>query len=420
MQRHPVRTVAIVLLGSAVALRAEAAGFALLEQNASLMGNAMAGSAASAQDASTVYFNPAGLTQLKGIQLVAGLHGIHVSAKFSGTGSNSGGFALNGTGGDAGVTALVPNVYFSVPIGERLALGVGVNPPFGLASEYDDNWLGRFQGIKSELKTVNVNPSVAFKVSEVASLGFGLNIQRAQAELTNAVFLGVEGRTKLKADDNGWGWNAGALFQLGSDMRLGVAYRSRIEYKLDGNVATTNLAGTPLAAASFDATAEITFPDTATLSLVQKYGENWELLGDLMWTHWSVVDRVFVIDKSSGATRDTLIFNFNDAWRWALGINYHHNEQWTFKGGFAYDQSPVDDATRSVRLPDTDRYWLSLGAKFRFSKLGAVDIAYSHLFGKSGAINSTRTQAVPSFTSTVTGSYATSVDIISAQVTLSF
>ncbi|MSQ60331.1 MAG: hypothetical protein EXR36_11995 [Betaproteobacteria bacterium] len=177
-----------MLLGCATTVEVQGAGFALLEQSASSVENSFAGTAAAAEDASTVFFNPAGLAQLRGIQGMVAVHGIDVTTKFSGMGASA--LSLGtGTGGDAGGLAVVPNIYFSMPVGEKLAFGLGINAPFGLKTEYESTWLGRFQGIKSDLKTLNVNPSMAFKVSDAVSVGAGINWQRAQAELTNAALL---------------------------------------------------------------------------------------------------------------------------------------------------------------------------------------------------------------------------------------
>lgn len=406
---------------------AGAAGFALLEQNASGLGNAYAGSAAVAEDASTIFFNPAGMTLLPGMQVVVAGDAIGVDTKFSGTGTNNFPIPLGtGEGGNAGGWSVVPSVYFSMPIGERLAAGIGIGAPFGLVTEYDDTWLGRFQGIKSDLTTVNVNPSIAFKLSPTVSIGGGVNWQKADVELTNAVFLGApgEGRTKLEADDDSWGWNIGALFQLGDDMRVGISYRSAIEYDLEGDVSTTTLSGLPVAAASFPAEASVKFPDQAILSVTQMYGDKWQLLGDLHYTHWSTVDTIDVVSQSSGATVDRLAFDFNDSWRVAFGVNYFHSEKWTFKGGLAWDQSPVDDDNRTVRLPDHDRIWLSVGAKYKFGKAAALDFGYTHLFLDEPEIDRTRALSpnppLSAFSTTVTGDYESSVDILGVQFTWTF
>jgi long-chain fatty acid transport protein len=405
------------------AASAYAAGFALLEQNASGVGNAYAGSAAIAEDASTVFFNPAGMTLLPGPQVVVAGHGVNVDTKFSGTASTAPiPFAALGTntGGNAGDLALIPNLYFAMPIGERLALGIGLSAPFGLKTEYDDDWLGRYQGIKSDLKTMNVNPSIAYKVSDTISLGAGLNYQKAEADLTNAVFLGApgEGRARLEADDDGWGWNIGALFQVSPDMRIGAAYRSAIDYTLDGTISATTLTGVTVV--DLPAEADVTFPDSFTLSVVQRFGEQWELLGDLSYTRWSEIDTITVVETTGGTTRDELEFDFRDAWRVALGLNYHRSSNWTFKGGLAWDQAPVTDSNRTVRLPDTDRVWLAIGAKYRFGKSSAIDVGYAHLFVSDADIDRTRTQFGTALSTTVNGSYDTSIDIFSVQLTYTF
>ena len=436
--KHQCNLVALAIastLGGASPL-ASAAGFALIEQSASGMGNAFAGAAATAEDASTVFFNPAGMSRLEGMQITVGAHLIDLSAKFSNSGSSKPAAIvtnpLGGNGGDAGGSAVVPNFYFVMPIGDRVNFGVGVNAPFGLVTEYDDNWAGRFQGIKSDLKTVNVNPAMSFKVNETFSLGVGLNFQRLEAELTNAVVLGAntEGRAKLKADDDTWGWNAGVLFQPSSSTRIGASYRSSLDYQLEGTTTVTTLGGAVVSPASGATNADLTLPGSFSLSLVQGLGDQWEFLADATFTQWSKIDRINIVNSTNGTLRDSLVLDFDDTWRYSIGANYKMNDDWTLKGGLALDQSPVKGASsRSVRLPDNDRTWISIGAAMKVKQSGKLDIGYSHLFIKDADINFTRSQQAPGFTtptpapgtaSTVAGSYTGSVDILSAQYTFSF
>ena len=415
---------------------ASAAGFALIEQSASGMGNAFAGAAATAEDASTVFYNPAGMSRLEGTQITVGGHLIDLSAKFSNSGSSKPAAIvtnpLGGNGGDAGGIAVVPNFYFVMPIGDRLNIGVGVNAPFGLKTEYDDNWAGRFQGIKSELMTINVNPALSFKVNDVFSVGVGANYQRLKAELTNAVVLGAntEGRAKLEADDDAWGWNAGVLFQPTSSTKIGASYRSKLNYKLDGTTTVTTAAGAVVAPASGPTTAAVTLPDSFSLSLAQKLNDQWDFLADATYTKWSEIDRINIVNSTNGTLRDSLVLDFDNTWRYSIGANYKLNDGWTLKGGVAYDQSPVKGATtRSVRLPDNDRIWLSLGASMKIRDSGKLDFGYSHLFIKDADINFTRSQQAPGqmtptpapgTASTVLGTYTGSVDIFSVQYSLSF
>ena len=434
-QRNLIALTVASTLGS-VSTLASAAGFALIEQSASGLGNAFAGAAATAEDASTIFYNPAGMSKLEGMQITVGAHLIDLSAKFSNSGSSKPAAIvtnpLGGNGGDAGGLAVVPNFYFVMPIGDRLNFGVGVNAPFGLKTEYDDAWAGRFQGIKSDLMAINVNPSLSFKVSDALSIGAGVNYQRLDAELTNAVVLApnTEGRAKLKADDDAWGWNVGVLFQPAPSTKVGASYRSKLEYTLDGTTTVTTASGTVVPTASGPTRADVTLPDSFSLSLAQKLNDQWELLADATFTRWSKINRINIVNSTDGTLRDSLVLDFDDTWRYSVGVNYKLNEGWTLKGGVALDQSPVKGASsRSVRLPDNDRTWVSIGAAMKIKQSGKLDFGYSHLFIKDADINFTRSQQAPGFTtptpapgtaSTVAGSYTGSVDIFSVQYSISF
>src|SRR5216117_4510756 len=169
--------------------QAHASAFALIEQSASGLGNSYAGAAAAAEDASTFYYNPAGMSLLPGgMQVSAGLALINLSAKFSDSGSTpgAGGRPLGNDGGNAGDLSAVPNVYFAMDVAPDWKVGVGVSVPFGLKTEYDPAWMGRFQAIKSDISTLNINPSVSYKLDQMVSLGFGVNYQSIDAELTRA------------------------------------------------------------------------------------------------------------------------------------------------------------------------------------------------------------------------------------------
>lgn len=418
---------------------ASAAAFGLIEQNASGMGNAYAGAAAVAEDASIIFFNPAGMSLLQGRQVVVAGHVISVSAKFQDQGSTTPpafGPTTGGNGGEAGDTAVVPNFYFSMPFNDRVSFGVGVNVPFGLATEYDDDWVGRFQGIKSELTTINLNPSVSLKVNEAFSLGAGINYQQIDVELTNAVVLAppvfgglAEGRAKLEADGDAWGWNVGAIWQMTPMTRLGVAYRSELDYELEGQIGVSqasNGAAVPLA--SGPARADVTLPDSLSLSLAHQMNDRLQLLADATLTNWSSIQAIDIRDGNSGAVRDRLTLDFDDSWRYSIGANFKLNEEWILKGGIAYDETPVKGATsRTVRLPDNDRTWVSVGAQMKVKQSGRLDFGYSHLFIKDADIDHTRGQFTPGTTtvnpatvSNVQGTYEGSVDIFSIQYTHSF
>jgi long-chain fatty acid transport protein len=429
-RRSDKRPLGVMALFVALPGAAQAAGFSLLEQTGSGIGYAYAGSAAAADDASVMFFNPAGLSLLDSQrQIAVTIHAINLQTEFRDNGSTLplaglGALPPGSTRDDAGDLIPLPNAYFALPLNERLSFGFAVNTPFGLKTEYEDPWVGRFQGILSELRTVNANPALSWKLSDAVAIGAGVNFQRADAELTNAVMLGpaLEGRASIDVDDTAWGWNVGAIATLPSTTRLGVSYRSRMKFSLEGNTDVTTLAGTPIAAASGPTRVDITFPDSANLSFVQPLNEALEVRADVSWMNWSEVDTVVAVNTEAGTPRDVLQFGFDDTVRIALGAGYKWSDKWTFRAGTAWDESPVSDEVRTVRLPDNDRWWLTAGARWEASENLKVDFAYAHLFVKDTDIAVTRGQtgAPASFSSTVSGSYDNSVDIVSVQMSWAF
>ena len=240
----------------------------------------------------------------------------------------------------------------------------------------------------------------------------------------------TEGRAKLEANDDAWGWNVGVLFQPAPATKIGASYRSKLDYHLDGSTTVTNSAGTIIPQAGGNTNADITLPDTFSLSLAQKLNDQWEFLADAMFTRWSEINRVNIVNSTNGTLRDSLALDFQDTWRYSIGANYKLNDDWTLRTGVALDQSPVKGATtRSVRLPDNDRTWVAVGAQLKVSQSGRLDMGYSHLFIKDADINFTRSQQLagqtvptpqPGTSSTVAGSYTGSVDIFSVQYSISF
>ena len=395
--------------------QAHASAFALIEQSASGLGNSYAGAAAAAEDASTIFYNPAGMSLLPGgMQVSAGLALINLSAKFSDSGSSQNlGRPLGNNGGDAGSLAGVPNVYFAMDVAPNWKAGVGVSVPFGLKTEYDPAWIGRFQAIKSDISTLNINPSASYKLNETVSLGFGLNYQSIDAEFTNAVNLGVaEANADIKAkDSSGWGANLGAMFQLAPDTRLGVSYRSSIKYHLTGT-ATFSSPAVPSGNVSID----IKMPDSASLGLQHRLNPSWTLLADVTRTGWSKIKDLTIV-RDTGATLSSTPENFKNTWRVGVGAVHRYDDAWSIKMGLAYDQTPVNDTDRTARLPDNNRLWVSVGGQYKLSKDGTLDFGYAHLFIKDASINQNATATNGGI---LVGTYKGSVDILGAQFVYRF
>ncbi len=429
---------AIALMASATA---GAAGFQLLEQNGSGVGNAFAGSAAVAENASTIYFNPAGMTRLSGERQVSfGLDIIRLGFEFEDEGSTLPALTGTGTGdgGDAGGLNYLPNAYFAIKLTPQLAFGLGMGAPFGLKTEYDDDFIGRFLAINSDIKTYNINPSVAYQVNEQFSVGFGLNYQKIEAELSNAVnfsgllaqagvgvFPGLEGMGTVSADDFSWGWNVGVMFEPSPTTRVGVSYRSKIKHELTGTVTFERpdsgnaLVNGAMAAGAPNGPvdAEVELPDTFVISAYQQLNDQWAMLGDLSWTGWSSLQSLDIM-RTGGGELSSETLKWRDTWRIALGANYRYSDKVKMKFGVAYDQSPVETEHRLARLPDANRIWLSIGSQYQVSPAMVIDVGYAHLFISDPKIDADGDSAAAN--GNLVGSYNASVDILGVQLTYDF
>jgi long-chain fatty acid transport protein len=355
------------------------------------------------------------MTQLPQYAISGGLTAVYTKFEFSNDGSQVAGFNNSGTGGNAGGWGFVPNGYGTWAVTKDIYLGLGIGAPFGLKTEYSDPWIGSPQANSFEVKTYNINPSIAWRATEWMSLGAGLNWQRVEATykrtasvaasplITNcAAFTPTSPQTvlasagcktpiKMDLDDNSWGWNVGALFTPAPQTRIGLAYRSQVKYKTSGNINAEGPVAAVNAGASSSVSADLDLPDTFVISLSQGIGERWELLGDISWTGWSSIPQVDIIRTSgtqSGRIAQVLETKFDDAWRFAVGANYKLSEAVKLRFGLAYDQTPVPNAeNRLTSLPDNNRTWFSTGVQWKPEKNMAVDFGLAYLYMKDADIN---------------------------------
>jgi long-chain fatty acid transport protein len=468
--RHTRLALALAACALAFAAgQAQGAAFGLAEQSGSGLGNAFAGGAAVAEDASTVWANPAGMSRIPTMQGVAALHLITPSVKFS---TNDGSVAalnqpLGHMGGDAGTNNWVPNMYFTVPINKQLAFGLGVNAPFGLVTSYGDGWLGRYQGMESDLKTLNVNPALSWKINDQWAVGVGVNYQRIDATLNQAVNYsgallltgvqagiplgsptsnaiaaatsGLDGKGEIKGNDSTWGWNIGVLYNLNDTSRIGAHYRSTMKYNVSGNVNYSIPALPPLppalaptvgalanalnAAKLYNSGVglDIELPDKFNLSYFGALNNRWDIMADVQWTGWSSIP-VFKVVRTDGVVLQDQHWNYKDSWRYSVGTNYHYNDQWMARAGLAYDETPTNDTDRSVRLPDSNRVWLSVGGQYKMSKNLTFDAGFTYIIGDGASVNqlTNGTAQDVALYGKVKGTYDASVTIFSGQMTYSF
>ncbi len=465
MPRKKVAQAVAALVLALGAQQAFGSAFALQEQSVSGLGNAYAGGAAAAEDASTIWSNPAGMANFSTIQIVAAVNGIFPSAKFSNSGSIPAlGQPLGNEGGEAGKGAAVPAMYLLVPINKQFAFGLGVGVPFGLETNWDDGWIGRYHALRSKVETLNVNPALSWRINDQFSVGVGVDYQRIKATFTSnanysaalaqaaqtaaagglippaavppfmAATKGLDSNVSVTGDDWAWGWNLGFLWNVTPATRIGGHYRSSIKYNVDGNVNFDNPAmpalppslapiGAALAPAvnnvlaSGGVTSNIEMPSISNLSVYSRLNPNWEVMADIQFTDWSKIEYL-TFTRTTGSVLSSTYENFRDTWRASVGASYFMGDKWKFRGGFAFDQSPVRDEQRTPRLPDSDRYWLSGGVQYAWSKQLKLDLGLTYIWTSSAPANDNAGSTLQN--GLIKGSYDTSVLIVGGQMTYSF
>ncbi len=413
-----MRLAVVLVLAVALTTEARAAGFALFEQSARGLGSAFAGEAAAAEDASTIFYNPAGLGWVRGMQFTSTGFAIIPSAVFENHGSTLnpalGGAPLRGgNGGDAGGLALVPSFFLAHELGDGFHVGLGVSAPFGLTTEYDRGWIGRYHSLSSRLETTNVNPTIAFRPVDWIAFGAGSDVEYAKARLTNAIDLGgvceifgakaglpagactalgfapqsLDGAVKLSGDDWAVGYNLGVMVAPWRTTRIGLSYRSSIDHELRGQAEffipkkADLLRKASGALVDTGVRAGATLPEKISLAAYHELSPQWAVLGDVTWTRWSRFQQlVFRFDnpKQPAIVQPE---DFEDSFRFALGVRYHATDALELRLGTAYDESAISDVERRTpRIPDSDRIWLASGVAWRPLDGVRLDVGYAHIF----------------------------------------
>ena len=415
---------ALVLTGVSVAVStAFAAGFQLTEQSSLGAGRAYAGAGIVGDDLSAVHYNPAGMTLLEGTRFQAGSVWIGINADYDGNDGTSENGRLKGQ--------MIPAGYVTHQVNDKVWLGFAMTVPYGMGTEYDRNWEGNQRGTSAKIYTFDMNPNIAYKVSDFISIGGGISVQYAKAKLGMGMGeipnMGGIGHAKLEADSWDWGYNLGIMISPTDKLRFGLAYRSAIKHDADGHTDLSNsqllnsLVG--LDSVTVGSEASLKTPDTIMLTGTWEATEKLRLSGLIRWANWSNFDKLKInngvsngmlslinnaassaiqemlinkqIDLSQamalqgylagaqGQLKQTVIENdWQDTWLFSIGADYKINSDFTVRGGIAYETSPIDDqSTRMAVIPDTDRVWLSLGASWYATKDLQFDVGATYLMG---------------------------------------
>lgn len=378
---------------------AGASGFLLKEQSAVDQGAAYAGSAARADDPSTLFYNPAGMTHLPGYQFNINASYIGPQTTLSSgslsTNTRAGALPASGTvGTDATSSVLLPSFFATAQLAPDWWVGLALTSPFGLTTKYENTSVARYYALTSNLRTINMTPSVAWKMNDKFSIAAGLQIEEAEAHLSNALDFGTvgaaygmpgfypahnDGLATLKGSDVAVGWQVGWLFEPWKGTQIGFDYRSAMFHKLSGTISFQNV---PLALSQVptfnggSASAKLTTPDTLSLGLAQDVGPV-TLLAQIDYMVWSRFKNLLVTwPTGSSLTQE----NWHDTTMISFGADWHVTDQWTLRAGTAVDQTPVDSTYRTPRIPDTNRYWLSVGATWTPIPNVSISAAYSYIF----------------------------------------
>lgn len=369
----------------AASTQALANGVAINEQSASSMGTGFAGRSSSAHDASTVFGNPAGMSRLERTEISGGLALIHASTDISNASSS----AAGSNDGDMVPFTAIPFGYYVRPLNEDWHFGLGVYVPFGVISDYERGFQGRYHGVTSEVQVVTLQPTLSYRINDRVAVGFGPTINHIQGKLTNAVAnpldpAGEDARVNIQGDDWGYGFNLGVLVDLSDQVALGITYRSAVDYTLKGRTRVSNL---PVAELDgrYDGSLDFTTPESVDVSLTYAMNDRWTLFAGTTWTRWSRLQEIIVENRDVpdplaarlGTIEEEL--NWSDTWAFAVGAQYQLNPRLVLRTGLAWDRSPTNDTDRTVRIPVGNRKILSLGAGWEASDNLTLDLAYAYL-----------------------------------------
>lgn len=389
----------LVLTGVAAATStALAAGFQLTEQSSLGAGRAYAGAGIVGDDLSAVHYNPAGMTLLEGTRFQAGGVWIGLNADYS---SDISGESENGRLKGQ----MIPAGYVTHQVNDQVWLGFAMTVPFGMGTEYSKDWEGADRGTNAKIYTFDMNPSIAWKVSDFLSIGGGISVQYAKAELgmglPHPLLNTTIGHGKVEADSWDWGFNLGVMISPTDKLRFGLAYRSSIEHNAEGDTKLSGMStgsdlDTLLEGQNFGMSTTIETPDTIMLTGTWEATDQLRLSGLVRWANWSKFkelkiknDLPVMIESALNQAGQAALFkelnienDWQDTWLFSIGADYRINDAFTVRGGVAYETSPIDrQETRMAVIPDTDRVWLSLGASWYPTQDLQFDIGGTYLMG---------------------------------------
>lgn len=388
-----MKAAAAAVMAVCAASAAHAAGFMLTEQSAGALGRAYAGVGVDGTDISGVYYNPATMTLHPGTQIQAGFVAVGLDLAYEGNDGSTENGQYN--------TQAIPHGYISHQLTDNMWIGLAMTVPFGMGTEYKDDWALANRGISAEVLTFDFNPNVAWKISEKLSLGVGMSIQYAAADLKMRQDISAPGNSvdgEVDADSIAWGFNVGLMWSPLENLRFGLSYRSRVNHNADGDFTYSNPQGlgTQLPLLSdgrvnfntpYDATATLSTPAWAMATAAWDVNDLLSLYATFRWTDWSSFDTLDIKSNSLNIPPishgvKTVENHWQDTYLVSVGADLRFTNWWTFRAGIGYETSAVDDPKyRTAIIPDADRLWLALGSSFKATENMQIDVSAAWLHG---------------------------------------
>ncbi|MDX2083470.1 MAG: OmpP1/FadL family transporter [Rickettsiales bacterium] len=397
------------LLASSLAIllsnnsQAFAAGYSTELYSTSGLANSYAGSAAGIHDVSDMFFNPANLTDVKDGEFVLSASYLKLDINPQGAANSSG--AVSGTEvRNAGSNSVVPAFYVAKRLNDQTTFGLAVTSPFGLKTQYDKNWQGKERAVASSITTININPSLAYKIDDQFSIGAGFQAQYYSASLTSQNFVGTYEQGKVKGDDWGYGFNLGAKYKVNDKLKFGIGYRSKVGHSISGSEQVQSYGYS-------DIQAKTSTPESLTAGVAYKLNQDVELAYDLTWTRWSRLKSLTVNAVQNQNLSTTTNFNWHNSLLHSVGANFTIDDKWLLRTGLAYEKEAITDANREARVPASDKVWTSIGFNYKFTDSFSMDATYMHQFYRKAA--SRLNNSAPFTDNSLYVHYKTKVDVIS-------
>lgn len=391
----------------ALSIAAHAGGFALDGPGSAAMGNSYAGQVTGAHDLSDLFANPAVLTQFPNKQVIADNLLLNYSIKISegatartATDANID-LTTNGSAGtNGGNTLYIPALYASQALSDKTYFGFGVSVPWGIKSNYPDQWVGRYQAIDSEITSLNLTPVIAHRWNNQLSVAGGVQLQYLDAKMSSAIDFGsvvglgpnaaLDGKAEVTGDNWAFGYQLGLLYAPTEYSRFGISYISKIHHDLQGKTdfaVPDVLVDAVTATGAFvdtDVSFDITTPEKLTIGWQQRIAPQVELVTDAVYTRWSRVKSLVINSDNPNQPDDVTVFDWQNNWRYSAGLNYFYSPELTLRTGIGYEGTAVTQAYFGPRVPIPNKYLLSFGASYHVSDRWSVDVAYTHEFFETG------------------------------------